>query len=204
MIFKVYEKCDPRWSRVETHPLCVSVPNVFTQILYTYKDEIPNLREIDSVIETGTYQGNTAEIFAEHFNNVYTVEKYVEQNNDYCANESLIDIYKALRAKYKNINFYSGDSASFLQQILSEQPDTRFVILLDAHTHGSSPVIQELNSIRDYSNIKDHVIIIDDAIDVGTAGWPDSYTYENAIREINSDYNIITTGFHRKTALIYS
>jgi len=203
MKFQSYKQEDSRWSRVDTHPLCIDVPNVFTQILYTYKDTIPNLSTINNAIETGTYQGDTAEIFAEHFDNVYTVEKYVEQNNAYCVGSNLLDLYKNLHTKYNHINFYSGDSASFLQRILSEHSDTRFIILLDAHTHNYSPVIQELNSIRDFSNVKDHVIIIDDVADVGTNGWPTVEEFNQSIKEINTDYKIITTAFGRKTTLIY-
>lgn len=203
MKYKTYDKADPRWSRVEIHPLCTDVPNVFTQILYTYKDFITDLEYIDSAIETGTYEGDTAEIFSEHFNDVYTVEKYVTSGNNY-SQQNLLEKYKSLQEIHPNIKFFSGDSAPFLQRILTENPNTRFVILLDAHTFSHSPVVQELNSIRDYSKVNNHVIIIDDAIDVGTAGWPSYDEFEKAIRDINPEYNIVPTKLGRRTTLIYT
>ena len=203
MKYKTYDKTDPRWSRVEIHPLCIDVPNVFTQILYTYKDSISDLDQVNSAIETGTYEGDTAEIFSEHFDKVYTVEKYVTSGNNY-SQQNLLEIYKRLQTLHPNISFFSGDSAPFMQRVLTENPDTRFVILLDAHTHSHSPVVQELNSIHDYSNVNNHVIIIDDAIDVGTVGWPTTKEFEEAIRDINPEYNILPTKLGRKTTLIYT
>jgi hypothetical protein len=202
MLFKEYNQNDSRWDRVLIHPLCTNVPNVFTQILYSYKTDITNIENINSAIETGTYKGDTAEIFAEHFEQVYTVEKYITQDNNYCT-DNLLSLYKNLRATHSNINFFSGDSPIFLKNILTENPTERFVILLDAHTHNFSPIIEELNSIKTYSTINNHVIIIDDAIDVGTMGWPSVQEFNKAILDINCNYKIIPTAFGRRTTLIY-
>ena len=201
MLFKQYDKNDTRWDRVTIHPLCVNVPNVFTQILYSYRDTIPDIDGIASAIETGTYKGDTAEIFAEHFQSVYTVEKFITQSNDYYRG-SLLEFYKPLREKHPNITFFSGDSPAFLKNILTEHPLERFVILLDAHTHNFSPVLKELNCIHDFSKVKNHVIIIDDAIDVGTLGWPTEDEFRAAILQINPDYKIIPTKLGRQTTLI--
>ena len=198
-----YEKNDPRWKRVDIHPWCVDVPNVFTQILYLYKDKIPNIRDIEYALETGTFEGDTAEIFSEHFKNVYTVEKYVE-NNSYNGETKLIDIYKSLRTKHPNINFYSGDSPKFINDVLIDNPDTRFVILLDAHIPGYSPVIEELEAIKTASKRNDHIILIDDCYDLNTVGWPSETYFEMTIKNINPNYNIEYTNYGRKIAVIYA
>lgn len=203
MKYKKYDKSDSRWRRVDIHPWCIDVPNVFTQMLYLYKDIINvNFDKIEHALETGTFEGDTAEIFSEHFENVYTVEKFVE-NNSYNGETKLIDIYKKLRKKHPNINFYSGDSPGFIKNVLSKNSDKQFVILLDAHIPGHSPVINELHAIKESSNRKDHIILVDDCYDLGTHGWPTKSQFEAAVKNINDNYKIEYTDYGRKIAIIY-
>lgn len=201
MKFKHYEQDDQRWSRVENHKWCTDVPNCFAQVLYTYKDEINGIDEIESAIETGTYIGETTEIFSELFSTVHTVEKFATENS--YSGKNLIEGYKLLKEAHPNINFYLGDSHPFIRETLTKYPDTRFVIFLDAHTPTHSPVFEELQAIKESSKRNDHVILVDDCSDLGGPGWPTQDQFEASIREINSDYKIVYTPYGRKITVIY-
>jgi hypothetical protein len=192
---------DPRWHRTIPHPWCVDVANPFVQILFLFKDKIPSLLNINKAIETGTYEGWTSEFLAIQFKEVFTVEKYVK-GNIYNRDINLLENYKILKQNHPNINFYEGDSPIFLKNILSQNPNEQFFILLDAHT-SESPVIEELKSIKNFSNRKDHVIIIDDTFDAGTPGWPTQIEMETALLDINKNYNIEYTQYGRRVAVIY-
>jgi hypothetical protein len=201
MKIKTYDKQDSRWSRVVAHPSCVDVPNLFCQILFNHKNSISDIEGIKDAIETGTYQGDTTTFFAELFDNVSTVEKYVEKNP--YGHPGLLAAYREIRKTHPNITFYSGDSVPFLVNALTDRPDTRFVILLDAHSPSYSPIIEELQAINEHSNIKNHVIIVDDAIDLNGPGWPTKEKFEEAVKQINRAYRIEYTDTLRKAAIIY-
>lgn len=202
MEFVNYNKDDHRWERVKDHSWCQEVPNPFMQILYIYSDKIPSLKNIDLAIETGTYEGFTAEIFSNHFKKVYTTEKYTD-NNSYNSNTKLQDIYEKLTILHPNIAFHTGDSVPFLNDILAKNNSDQFVILLDAHTYDHSPVIQELESIRSNSKRNDHIILIDDCIDLGSKGWPTRDEFEESIKKINTEYVIDYTQYGRGVVIIY-
>jgi hypothetical protein len=200
MKFITYNKQDERWSRVNGKPGVVDVPNVFAQVLYNYRDTI-DLHTIEHAIELGTFEGDTATIFAEHFGRVSTVEQYIT-NNSYTSID-LLERYTALKKQCNNIDFYNADSASFLKDILSKHPDERFVMLLDAHTPTQSPVISEFEAIRKYSNRNDHVIIVDDCVDIGGPGWPTMDQFINGVKSMNIKYTAEDTNLGRRIIIIY-
>lgn len=200
MKFITYNKNDDRWSRVQGKPGVVDVPNAFTQVLYNYKDKI-DLQSINHAIELGTFEGDTATIFAEHFDKVSTVEQYVTDNS--YTSVDLLERYRDLKKQYNNIDFYNADSASFLKEILTKHPDERFVMLLDAHTPTQSPVIGEFEAIKQYSNRNDHVIIVDDCVDIGGPGWPTMDQFKSAIKSMNPKYTAEDTNIGRKIIIIY-
>ena len=194
---------DKRWSLCcEAHKDHGYSPNYFIGILYEYKDKIKNLDEINVAVETGTYEGETTEFFADHFDSVYTVELNVTDNHYRSGN--LMPIYKELKSKYPNINFYQGNSATALAEMISNVVDQRLIVLLDAHNGDTaSPVIQELQAVKDTSNRSDHVIIVDDCNCLGQPGWPTESQFHATLLSINPNYKIINTGLGNGIHLIY-
>jgi hypothetical protein len=198
-----YDRDDERWGRVaqweDHHNQRFKAPNGFMHILLDNFDKIKQLRDIDTVIETGTFEGQTSEIFSESFNYVHTVEKFLT-NNSY-SDKDFISIYKKLKKEHPNISFYSGDSSLFLSSILPDI-NKQSVILLDAHTSTHTPLVSELTAIKE-SSINNHVIMIDDCIDMSSNHWPSQAQFEELIKDINSNYKIVNTKLFRDVILVY-
>jgi len=194
-------KDDPRWARMGDNHKNLRLPNLFIHILYEYQNQISNLNEIKFAVETGTFEGQTTEIMAEHFDSVFTVEKFVTKN-PYTGKNNW-HLYQTLKEKYKNISFTEGDSEIFLEKLFEEFPDDRFFILLDAHHNEKGPLQRELEVIRDFSKCKNHVIIVDDGADLGRGDFPSKETFERIIMEINPKYKTINTGLGNQIYLIF-
>ena len=200
MKFKQYKQNDARWSNVAGKPGVTDVPNAFTQVLYNYRNKIA-LEQIASAIELGTFEGDTAIIFAEHFNRVATVEQYITDNS--YTSIDLLEKYKSIKQQFNNIDFYNANSTMFLREFLTKNSNEQFVMLLDAHTPNYSPVISEFKAIQECSKRNDHVIIVDDCVDIGGPGWPTHREFENAIKAINPNYVVENTGLGRDIIIIY-
>mgnify|MGYP003148380576 CR=1 FL=1 len=165
---------NPRW-----HPELGGGPSVFYQMLMDYKNEIPDLCDVNYFVETGTFSGITAMAYAEAIDHVHTAEIRPW------------DEYKAIKSKHDNITFWGGDSVAFLKKLLPTIPDERCIFLLDAHDGISHvPIVEELECIRDLSNVNNHIIIIDDCTDCGQGNFPDWGEIERNLRIINSDYKV--------------
>jgi hypothetical protein len=200
MTFKQYNKDTDKWREVASSHAIVDVPNVFAQVLYNYRDKA-KLDCVEQAIETGTFEGETTVIFSDLFQKVYTVEQFITGNS--YTSRNLQDHYMQLKAAHSNINFYSGDSVEFLKKILEQNKDKQFVFLLDAHTPSHSPVVGELNAIATISNRKDHVIVVDDCVDLGRSGWPSKSEFDIAAKQINPNYSIEVSGLGRDITIIY-
>ncbi len=196
---------DPRWSICsEDHVKNGIVPNWFVSILYEYNERINNLKDINIAVETGTYQGQTTEYFANHFDTVHTVELNVQKDNHYAHQSDLMPIYESLHNKYPNINFWSGSSADVLPKIVSELKDERIVFLLDAHNGDiSTTVVEELQAIKQTSNRNDHVILVDDCNCLGLRNWPTVNEFTDLLLDINSNYTIQNTGHGNSIYIAY-
>jgi hypothetical protein len=192
---------DIRWERMSSNHKNLFVPNLFIHILYEFKDKIDNLEKINFAVETGTFEGFTSEIMAEHFEQVFTVEKFVTKN-PYTSKNNW-DLYQKLLERYSNIQFNEGDSEVFLEGLFKQYPDERFFILLDAHHNERGPLQKELEIIRDYSNCKNHVIMVDDGADLGRGDFPTEETFTSILKEINPEYTIINTTLGNQIYLIY-
>ena len=192
---KLWETCS------ELHKKTLLCPNVFGHVLYENKNEISNLNLINDVIETGTYDGRTSVFFSIISNSVHTIELY-EEINPY-SGTSFKNLYNSLKHEYKNINFYFGDSPNLLKEILTKQPDTRYLIILDAHTHNYSPLIKELQIIKNTSNINNHVFIVDDCNLLGTVGYPSEEEFKKQVFEINKNYIIKKTNYGNGITIIF-
>ena len=123
-------------------------------------------KDIETLVETGTYLGNM--IFAQrnNFKKIYSVE----------LSPVFFEKAKKRFKSYKHINILFGDSSDILPKIIKElQKSTLF--WLDGHYSGGEtaesncPVLNELDAITNSPII--HEILIDDArcFD-GTDGYP--------------------------------
>lgn len=150
----------------------------------------------DTIVETGTYLGDTTEKMAAHFKHVHTIE---------LSNE-LYECAKNRFASNKNIHCYQGDSAVVLPTILKKLK-SKTVFFLDAHfsmgqtVQGdeNTPILTELDLIKK-AGITDSIIIIDDMRmfykptvrfkNTFADGYPTANDLVEKILEINSTYQI--------------
>ena len=71
-------------------------------------------------------------------------------------------------------------------------PNEKMIFWLDAHNGTQEvPLLEEIKAIREYSNRKDHLIMIDDGEDMGQGNFPSLEEISKELKEINKDYNII-------------
>ena len=167
-------------------------PSVFLTLVLDHKNNIKDLNKINYFIETGTCSGISSMSFATVIDQVHTVD--VRPWDD----------YKNIKERYSNINFWEGDSTKFLETLLPTIPDERCVFLLDAHdgTH-IVPIKEEIELIKTLSNVKDHIIIVDDCVDCGAGNFPTLETIHKCILDINPDYKFIDGGNIRRTHIAY-
>lgn len=98
--------------------------------------------KIDTIIETGTWKGRSAQIFSAMVKNVYTIEiselyyKEATYLNDYI-----------------NIKRILGNSAEVLKEILRRNLG-RVLFFLDAHWESYWPLLDELKEIASYDKNK--------------------------------------------------
>ena len=183
---------DSRWEQMsDIHKTSLPIPNLFVSLLYQYQDKIPNLNEINFAIETGTHDARTATFLAEHFDVAFTIELFPD-NNPYDG-KSYRQIYEDIKKTHENLTFLFGDSREVLGNVLSELPDERFFILLDAHSMLEGPLREELKLIKQSSNRNDHIMLIDDCRDLGQGNFPTLSEFEELIKDINPNYTIINT-----------
>jgi len=157
--------------------------------------------QITSVIETGTYYGDTTKWLSKHFEKVYTCEI----NSEY---------YKAALAEldgYDNVVIANQPSQEFLKTAL-EVAEGNVLVFLDAHWYDN-PLLAELAIIRDSG--KKPVLAIHDFKVPGKPFGYDIYpsiTYEwKAIRQavieayayFKKEYNEVTAGANRGCIFIY-
>jgi len=193
---------DSRWEQMsDIHKTSLPMPNLFVSLLYQYQDQIPNLNEINFAIETGTYDARTSTFLAEHFDVAFTIELFPDRNP--YDRKNYRNIYAKLSEKYGNLTFLEGDSGEVLKSVLEELPDERFFILLDAHNMLDAPLREELGAIKAASNRTEHVMLIDDCIELGQGNFPTLQEFKDALYEINPNYTIINTEQGNHIYLIY-
>lgn len=161
--------------------------------------EIRRLFNIDVLIETGTYKGDTCEIAAQVFKQVHTIE----------LSEELFQYVCQRFAHRSGIFPYQGDSGVLLHQIVAQTgSDQRIAILLDSHWSGGDtakgfdvPIIRELEGIKK-SGIKSCIILIDDirCFQKQSDQSPDTYRYPELssiieyIKAIDDNYTCLVYG----------
>jgi hypothetical protein len=193
---------DRRWDDMSRiHKESMPLPNLFLGLLYNYQDKIPNLQDINFAVETGTHDARTSKFLAEHFDIAFTIELYPDKNP--YDGKNYKEIYEEIQKSHTNLTFLFGDSRDLLGTVLSELPDERFFILLDAHSMLEGPLREELKLIKENSNRNDHVMLIDDCRDLGQGNFPTLSEFEELIRDINPNYTIINTLEGNHIYLVY-
>lgn len=120
--------------------------------------------KIKTIIETGTYFGETTKEFSKMVNSVYSIE--LNQKNYNRAKENL----KGL----KNVNLILGDSSKVLDE-LSVHIDGPVLFFLDAHWEDYWPIINELKAIAKFKQSEQSVIVVHDFYVPNTDLGYDSY-----------------------------
>jgi len=114
---------------------------------------------LDTLIETGTYLGETVLAVKDVFDTIFSIE----------LDKTLAGRAQKKFSKYRHITILEGDSGEIIQDILSRIKKP-CLFWLDSHysggltTKGASdtPIMQELSHIFNH-HIKEHVLLIDDA-----------------------------------------
>jgi tetratricopeptide (TPR) repeat protein len=155
-------------------------------------EKLVDLFHIDNLVETGTYQGNTARTASRHFKDVYTIE---------LSHKLFRKASKALKP-FSNVHCYEGHSGDVVAAIAPKLKG-KTLFWLDAHYSGGPTAKGNSNSaIRDEiaaikkCGLKDAVILIDDirgfqgkpeeAAFVG--GFPTVKELKEMLLSLNPDY----------------
>lgn len=141
--------------------------------------------QLDILVETGTYMGETVFAMRNKFQRIYSIE----------LNPSFARRARLIFSSKPHITILQGDSAMLLPEVLSEI-DRPCLFWLDAHYSGgntlrgelNTPIMQELRLILDHP-VKKHVILIDDArLFVGSNDYPELDTLESMIADEYSEW----------------
>jgi hypothetical protein len=142
-----------------------------------------------TLIETGTYLGDTIYSQKNNFTNIISIELSSR-------------FFKAARTrfkKYSHIRICFGNSGELLPEIMPGIRN-RSLIWLDGHYSGrltargdtESPVFKELDAIFNNNELL-HVILIDDArLFIGKRDYPTIDELEACVKEHNSNYKLGT------------
>jgi len=135
---------------------------------------------LESLVETGTYLGDTAWWLKDEFKQIYSIE----------LDEALYQKAGRRLSGLNQVVLLKGDSSSVLPGLLSGLK-APCLFWLDAHYSGlgtargeiDTPVLTEVKAIFGNGGL-DHVLLIDDArLFDGTNGYPSLTALENKLRE---------------------
>lgn len=115
--------------------------------------------KINTMVETGTYLGETVRATKYAFKKIYSIE----------LDDNLYNEAKQKFSKFKHINIIKGDSGLILPKILKyiNEPclfwlDGHYSKGITAKGEKNTPIYKELKTILNHK-IKNHIILIDDA-----------------------------------------
>lgn len=171
--------------------------------IHITKEDLVKYKNGDVFIETGTYQGETADMVARSglFGTIHTIE--LDHTLFTCAEAVFCENEMKDEYGYTGVKCWHGESPEKLKEILeSFVGDEPATFWLDAHAsgplpggkYGGSPLLDELDVIAT-SPCKEHTIIIDDCRLFGSQEWG-GIQKEDALRklrEINPNYKFIYT-----------
>lgn len=142
---------------------------------------------LETLVETGTYQGTTVAAMLSQFERIYTIE----------LDHTLWARASERFSKYPHVGVILGHSGDVLPTILAAISD-RCLFWLDGHfscgdtARGTrdTPIVEELAAIRSHFR-KDHILLIDDArLFDGTSDYPALHILTSMLGEINPEYTV--------------
>jgi hypothetical protein len=123
--------------------------------------------DLQILVETGTYMGETGWAMRREFDRIETIE----------LQPTLASFARVRFARTPNVTVHEGDSATVLLQVLGSL-DRPTLFWLDAHpctdrtASGTAiPLLAELAAISEHP-VKGHAVLIDDMRLMGTLGFP--------------------------------
>ena len=146
-----------------------------------------NQLNINSLIETGTFYGQTVESIRKIVGQVISIEIF---EPFYWANQEIFRPYKHVKIIY-------GDSGSQLERAI-KLSNGKILFWLDGHYSGNgtgigiktSPIIEELLIIRNSGRLDSCIVIDDIRLFNGTDGYPTIEEAIKLIKSININYKI--------------
>lgn len=153
--------------------------------------EIGNRYHCTTLIETGTYLGDTVKVARRYFDRVLSVELSEDLHNQ---NLKRFE-------RYRNVFLWQGNSGKRMPEMLPRIAGTRALFWLDAHYSGAGtakgendcPIIFEMEAIANHSR-RDHCILIDDARCFGQAGYPSIEWVNEKLLTINPAFHVQIDG----------
>lgn len=152
-------------------------------VLLYYKDKY----SLNTLIETGTYEGDMVQAMSKHFHSIYSTE----------LSQSLYQKAKKRFNGNKAIHLFQGDSSDILPSIIKDIKEP-CLFWLDAHYSSGetacglveTPILGEIRALLEHP-IKNHIILIDDArcFD-GTQDYPTIKEVEKLLKEAASGYTL--------------
>ncbi|OQX17930.1 MAG: hypothetical protein BWK75_07065 [Candidatus Altiarchaeales archaeon A3] len=189
-MIKEYIKRNPKLLRLVIEGLLafrlIPVPPTHSFKVNTLK-EFQKRFNVNCLIETGTYLGDTVDDVKNNFKKIYTIE----------LSDSFYNGAVKRFSEFPHIKILHGNSSKILPDILNSI-STPCLFWLDAHYSGGNtakgdletPIISELKIIKDHK-VKNHLILIDDArCFTGNNDYPTLHEVFRIIKTINDTYKI--------------
>lgn len=169
----------------ETQGKPLPTPHEIKQIIIEHYQKVSGY---NILVETGTYVGDMVEAQRENFTKIYSIELSKEFW------KRAVERFK----KYKHIKIVHGDSGKVLPQITAHLTAPA-IFWLDGHYSAGHtamgdkecPILEEIDSIYKYKNLK-HVLLIDDArLFTGQNDYPKVSDLTLFIQSKNPGYQLL-------------
>lgn len=188
---RLYYRIKNKWNSYFAKP--VEIPSYETKraILKDYKERYG----LNTLVETGTFFGDTVEFFKHTFTKVISIE----------LSEDLAKKAMKRFEQDKNVTIIHGDSGQLLKDIVKNE-SAPILFWLDGHyssefyvgdlfiktarTNVDTPIVEELKGIL--SSELNHVVLIDDArLFIGLNDYPSIYQLKRLVKKSGKKYNIV-------------
>ena len=136
---------------------------------------------IENVVETGTYEGDTTIFLAKNFKNVFSIE---------CNQETILKAILNIKNANVNAHLIFGKSEEVFN-VLLPKINNNTIFYLDAHWYAHCPLRDELNLIKKF-NLKPVIAIHDFYVPGSKTLGYDSYNNQSFTYEwIKDDLDLI-------------